>query len=242
MIYPKCMHVLKNGPRAGQFCRQLAMPHDPTRCARHDPTGRLTLSRSKQEEIRRGGAPRIGGEGEPPVRPGHIRYIGRYLCIRVTKVRTDKDGWWVSYVVHDWRPEFRNLRRTPADHIDYDAVREAYAPEVFQWDKLPVIETRDRRDPSEDSAYAESSIGLVTDAGEGVSAQVLEDIVSGRLDERLRKKRAAIEKAIEAQRELVAAFSKSESTSRERKHVKEISHHVDQLVEQLDAGPLTEAA
>lgn len=227
--HPKCQHVLAAGKRRGQSCGRKSLPHDSNHCARHDPTGRLTLARAVIEAIRDGRCPRISGPGDPPVIVGHVRYVGAYIAIRVTKVNTDRDGWWLRYVVVDNRPDFRNLRRTPADEIDYEAVREAYAPENFRWDQLPVVKDKHRGDPAERSAYTGSAINLVAEAGEAPAASFMDDVLSGKYKQRKRDREAALRKAQDAARELREAIDEPGTTGRERKHLKEIEHHLEQL-------------
>lgn len=166
--------MLRSGPRKGELCNRACMPHNHERCSQHDPTGRLVLTAAWADSIRRGGAPHIRGTGDPPIVIGHIRYLGPNLHIRVTRVHTDKDGWWIKYVINDMRHKYMNLRRTPADDVDLDAVREAFAPENFEWDQLPVVGGKGEEAVRIDSAYTSRKTGLVDNAGEGVSIKHLE--------------------------------------------------------------------
>lgn len=139
---------------------------------------KFTLTRDQRSAIFNGGCPHIGGEGECPAQPGHVHRLSKRLSIRVTKVHTDRDGWWLRYVVQDTRHTVMSLKRTPSGDIDYDAVREAYSDENFEWDRLPLVEEKGNVDPAKASAYTGSAFGVVDDAGEGIDSETLERYAS----------------------------------------------------------------
>lgn len=135
--------------------------------------GKLKLSREQRARLFAGDCPRIGGEGDCPVTVGYVYRLSPRLELEVTKVCTQKDLWWLRYIVHDRRHRVRNLRRTPTDTPDFEAIRDAFSDENFRWDELPVVREKGTTDPAEDSAYTTSRLNTVTDAGEGVDEETL---------------------------------------------------------------------
>ena len=190
----------------------------------------MRLTRKQRAAFFAGDCPSISGEGECPVAPGDVIRLSSKVTFTVVRVKRKVKGKWrLSYVVHDKRDPVRNLRRTPADTPDYDAIREAYAPENFKWDELPVVRERRNVDPAEDSAYTGRGIGLVEDAGEAPPPEFIASILDGTYAERQRKRKKALEKARQAARELRELIDAPGGTGRERKHLKEIEHHIRQL-------------
>jgi hypothetical protein len=231
--YPKCQHVIQAGPRKGLICGRPSLPHDEDHCSLHDPTGRLILKPEIADAIRRGVMPKIVGTGEPPVVVGHIRYLSPYLAFRVSRIKTSQDGWELSYVLNDRRPEFRNLRRTPSDSPDFDAIREAYSPENFKWDELPVVEEKRQGDPAEQSAYTGGTIGLVAETGEAPPKEFVDSIASGdhgaRVDQRRQRSERLLRSARDLQAELHELMGEEDLTGMEKKIYKELRYRLDQL-------------
>lgn len=143
---------------------------------------KLTLTKDQRAKLFAGGCPRITGDGTCPVEPGYVYTISRGFTLQVTRVVKRDGGWHLRYTVRDTRHKYRNVRRTPADNIDYDAVREAYCPENFRYDSAPIVRESGNHDSAEESAYTSSQINLVAECGEGVDAVTQERFVAeGRL-------------------------------------------------------------
>lgn len=126
---------------------------------------KLTLTKEQRAAFFAGECPHISGAGDCPVEVGYVYRLSGNLHFRVSKIHTDRKGWWLRYVLHDSRHTVRNLRRTPRPS-DFDAVRETfddygYPPEATE----EAIE-----DASQESSYTSRGTGLVDDAGEAIDA------------------------------------------------------------------------
>lgn len=126
---------------------------------------KLTLTKEQRAAFFAGDCPHIGGKGECPVEVGYIYRLSASLHFRVSKINTDRDGWWINYVVQDRRHTVRNLRRTPSP-TDFDSVRESFDEYGY-----PPEATEDAiEDAGQESSYTSRGVGLVDDAGEAIDA------------------------------------------------------------------------
>lgn len=129
---------------------------------------KLTLTKEQRRRFFDGECPHISGTDECPVGVGYEYRLSRNLSFRVSKVHTDRDGWWLRYVVIDTRHTVRNLRRTP-QATDFDDLRESF--DEYGYPPEATAEAID--DASQESSYTSRGTGLVANAGESPSAEAL---------------------------------------------------------------------
>ncbi|MDQ3730287.1 MAG: hypothetical protein M3355_11950 [Actinomycetota bacterium] len=124
----------------------------------------MKLTRVQRQRLFAGEAPRISGEGKPPVEQGETIQLSSRLSIRVLRVNLGNGRWKLDYEVLDRRDPVRNLRRTPAPQ-DFDAIRRSY--DEYGTPTPPTAEVI--KEAAEGSAYTSSRSSLA-DAGEAVDA------------------------------------------------------------------------
>lgn len=149
---------------------------------------KLTLTKEQRAAFFAGGCPHIKGEGDCPVDVGYEYRLSGSLYFRVSNVNTDRNGWWLRYVIHDSRHVVRNLRRTPRPE-DFDDVRESFD----EYGYPPEATEAEIDDAGQESSYTSRGTGLVADAGEAVDAATTKRYAAKALEAsaRLRQQRLA---------------------------------------------------
>ncbi len=181
---------------------------------------KLTLTKEQRAAFFAGDCPHIKGDGDCPIVAGYEHRLSGNLYFRVSKVNTDRNGWWLRYVIHDSRHVVRNLRRTPRPE-DIEQVRESFD----EYGYPPEATASEIDDAGQESAYTSRGTGLVADAGEAVDAATTKRYADKAKESsaELRKQRMAEAK------ETVGSIAELKLSRDAKRRLRRVQHDLDAI-------------